>query len=886
VRIIFDPDFDRGGWPGPLGDGDKKALIGQPWAGPIKLRGHLEAALGLTGAYQTPAERVASLGATLRAVEGFWSESASQDALGSARTILRWMDWLGCHGWEGQTPKKAKADGRLRDLARLYPQYPAGGSDRLAAISAALDKRRADIESITSHEPIERLVPIWREIFAKLVKQGVSVTTLPEPASAAAVQSDLHRSLRPGFAPKGDGSLLLFRPYNPLHAAESVAVWLSALDDLSGVVIVSPDAALDEALRRFGLPATGARELTGDDPWLQILPLVLAMGWNPPDPQRALELLLLPEGPVPVRIARRLRDALQRWPSVDSPDWERALGEELAAIKEPQRRESVRERLGTIFRADAEIRKPYPAAALKSRAASVRKWAASRRHAQPEQEAELAEGLDAVIGQCTLFERLIDLNGVQALSEPQLLKLSAQATDAKRSNRRYDAQAGLAAVASPEAVAGPARVVVWWDFSMESVPDPFAVPFSRAEVAELASVGVALTPATDLAADQARRRRRPLLRAKDTLLLVCPVFGEDGEERHHHPLWDEVRARVGDEARLIGIETRRLNPRRSVATRTDTLLPVPAAKRDWSVKPKVVSLPERHSPTGLQDLIGCPFKWAMRYLGRLRDPESAALTDSVTLLGSLSHEILAEVLRDDPKDGEKAGEKAAELFETLGPKLAAPLFLPGAPIQIASARKATGDSARDLVEILRKAKLRVKAVETSVEAKTKKMSLVGRIDLVAGDPPVVIDLKSGGESYRRDQFKNGTALQLAAYSRMLGGEGGMIPAAFFIIRNQRLIAQKGSPFKDHDGIDGPPLSETWEAVEASALERLKELEGGRMAALAVPLEKLDPEDEEEGKTGTGVVKEDALEGGRIRIAPPCKFCSFGFLCGIEWEGGR
>ena len=297
------------------------------------------------------------------------------------------------------------------------------------------------------------------------------------------------------------------------------------------------------------------------------------------------------------------------------------------------------------------------------------------------------------------------------------------------------------------------------------------------------------------------------------------------------------------------------------------------------MNPAAVTLPERHSPTGLADLIGCPLRWTLKYLGRLRDPESAALTDSVTLIGSLSHEILAEVLRTNPEDGEKARTLAGELFGTLGPRLAAPLFLPGAPIQLASARKATADSAYELVEILSGAKLRVKEVEKSIEAKTKKMNLVGRIDLLVGDPPVVIDLKWGGETYRRDQLRDGTALQLAAYSRMLGGEDGMIPAAFFIIRPQRLITQKNSPFKGVEGVDGPPLGETWAAVEKTSMERLDELKAGRVGALAVPLNPPPSKD-------TGVVKEDVLEGGRIDIVPLCAFCSFGFLCGIEWEGGR
>lgn len=887
MRIVFDPAFDRGGWPGPLGNGvgAKAAAVGEAWAGTISLRGHLEAALGLTGLFPSTPERIASLAASMREVEGFWTESAEKDPLGSARAILQWLDWLVAHGWEGKVPAGDDAPQRLGDLARLYPMTPLGGSDRLAAILHALDKRRADIESISSHEPIGRLLPLWQRIFAKLKAQGVKIDEVGNPQHAAPASSDLGKALREKFSPSGDGSLLLYRPYNPLNAAESVAVWLASLEDRSGVVIVSPDAALDEALRRFGLPALGAHEESNDDPWLQILPLVLAMGWNPPDPQRALELLLLPDGPVPGKIARRLRDALRQWPSVGSPDWDRALGEEMKAVEDAGRREALRERLEAIFKADAEIREEYPAAALHARAAMVRKWAAARRNVKPEPPDDLAAGLDAIILQCRIFERLVDLNGARGLSEPQLLKLTAQAAESVRSNRRFEAQAGLAAVDSPEAVAGPARVVVWWDFTHDAAREPFTLPLSRAELAGLEAVGVRLTPATELAADQVRRQRRPLLHAREMLLLVCPVFGEDGEERHPHPLWDEVLAGIGGDAELARIETRTLAPRTKARMRKDKRLPLPEARRTWTAAPKSVAVPGSHSPTALETLLGCPFKWTMQYAGKLSEPESAALADNTRLLGSLSHEILAEVMRCDPRDPEEAREKARELFDTLGPKLAAPLFLPGAPIQIAAARQATEDAARDLVAILRKAKLHVKQVEGWVKGKSGELDLNGRVDLLAGDPEVVVDLKWRGDRYFKDKLKNGTALQLAAYGKMLAGKGGIPPAAYFVISTQRLIAQEGAPFKGHDGIAGPPLEETWQAVEASTRERLKQIEDGRVEAAAVPVS-AGASAGAGAEEGAEVVEEDALEGGKIRIAPPCRFCSFGFLCGIEWEAGR
>lgn len=879
MRITFDPDFDLGGWPGPLGSGEKRATVGEAWAGPIRLRGHLEAALGLTGLYPTPAERIATLAAVLRDTEGFWSDSTTKDPLGSARVLLRWLDWLVQHGWDGRVPEGSEVPRRLCDLASLHSQMPPGGADRLAAILKALGKRRADIESIESREPISRLTPVWRQIFAKLAAQGVKVTEIGEPHPAASAASDLGRALGNIFTPAADGTLTLFRPYNPLDAAESVAVWLASLSNRSGVVVISPDAVLDEGLRRFGLPALGSRESAGDDPWLQVLPLVLAMGWNPPDPQRALELLLLADGPVPGKIAWRLRGALREWPSVGSPDWVRVLEEELKAMEGEARRKALEERLTAIFRPEAEVGEAFPKGGLLARAAVVRAWAASRRNVKPEPPQELAAGMDAIILQCGLFQTLVELNGAPAFGEPQILKLTAQATESVRSNRRYEAQAGLAAVEAPEAMAGPARIALWWDFTQDAAREPFALPLSAAELAGLESIGVRLTPAAEMAADQARRRRRPFLCASETLVLVCPVFGEDGEERHPHPVWDEVLARIGGEADKTGLETRSLKPHSEPRTRKDAPLPLPAARRDWTAAPRSVSIPERHSPTALQNLIGCPFKWTLEYAGKLREPESAALKGDAALLGSLAHEILAEVMRADPSDPEEARLKAGELFETLGPKLAAPLFRPGAPIQSAAVRKITEDAARELTAILRKAKLHVKEIEGWVKGRSGDLSLNGRVDMLACDPPVVVDLKWRGDTYHKDKLKGGTAVQLAAYGKMLAGKGDIPPAAYFIISTQRLLAQEGTPFKGQDAIGGPPPGETWAATEASVRERLAEIGEGRVQATAVGKAGL-PEKE------NGVVKEDALEGGRIRLAPPCGFCSFGFLCGVDWEAGR
>ena len=945
MRITFDPDFDNGSWPGPLrthtngplgartidsvpiagrtqrpdaakpSAAARTAAIGEIWVGPARLQGILETALGLGGLFPSPSERTAALARAVRTEEGFWSASAEKDPISVARTLLRWIDWLRLHEWEGQAPTAAPASGsvtdhkpcspagrasaqkpgsevshaaglkvpsasaspnlnRLYDLSRLLPFALPGSPDRLIAISTALDKRRTDIESIDTFEPVDRLLPLWRKIFVKLEARGVAIRHSPIHPVSSKRATDLRRCLSPAFAPSNDGSLILFRPYSPMDAAESVAAWLRAQTAIPETLIISPDVVLDEALRRFGLPVTGAKETTNDDPLLQVLPLVLAIGWDPPDPQRALELLIIPDGPVPGFLARALRSALQQWPAVGSPSWNDSLATGLDALSPAARRDRVRDLLAAIFRPDAGIRTAFPSSALKLRTQVVRKWAAARRFAA-EQPPEMVDRLDAVIGQCNLFERLIELSGFGSLTEPQLLRLLRELTDSTGPHRRYAPEAGISVVNSPAAVAGPARHIIWWDFTLESAPEPFSIPLSRAELAALESSGVTLTPAADIASDHSRRWRRPFAQASETLLLVCPVFGEDGEERHHHPLWDEVTANLKEGTSRASLEARKLDHDARSKKRRDALLPIPRPRRSWSVRPSMISPPRSHSPTSMQSLIGCSFKWVLTYLGRLRDPEIAALTDNGTMLGALSHEILAKTLRSDPADGLTAQKTADDMFVRLGPKLAAPLFLPGAPFQISFARKATADAARVLVDQLKRSELPIVAIETPVSKKLGALEFNGRTDLVVGDPPVVIDLKWSGGSYRREQLKNGTAFQVAAYAFMIQTGRAFPGAAYFILRDQRLITLKSAPFANAENVDGPPLQETWNALLAATRESLDLLTKGRIEAFGIPL-----------KDDAGVAKKDEISDGRLILEPPCKFCSFGFLCGRSWGDVR
>ena len=181
---------------------------------------------------------------------------------------------------------------------------------------------------------------LFRRLLEALEARGTVITETP--IETVTGKGDLAGCLAPGYSPAGSGELLMIRPQGPLAAADLVAAWLAGLDDLSGTVIVGGDEVLDSALHRHGLPTIGAARATGSESLLQILPLVIALGWAPQDPQVALELLSLPESPVPHGIANRLIDALRQWPAIGSDDWHGRPASGIAALPGEERRKRAR----------------------------------------------------------------------------------------------------------------------------------------------------------------------------------------------------------------------------------------------------------------------------------------------------------------------------------------------------------------------------------------------------------------------------------------------------------------------------------------------------------------------------------------------------------------
>ena len=874
MRIVFDPDFDHGSWPGPLRGG--RASAGEDWVGPAGFLNTLETALGLSGPSLTAQERAARLVPAVRRTAGFWEASAEVDPVAAARRLLQWRDTLVMGGWTGT----ARGE-RLAALAALPAADVPGLPDRLRAVNGALERLRPGIESVTLLSPRADLEWLWQRTLDLLEQRGILVAEAHLPAAPVQAGSDLAAGARGGlFKPAGDGSLVLVRPAGPLAAAEEVAAWIASQGRAAETLVIGGDPALDTALHRHGLPTAGASHAMRDGVPLQVLPLVLELGWSPQDPQRAYELLSMRAGPVPADVRWRLRRAIEDWPAVDSDKWRERLAEGLAAIEDAARRERVKARLDVVWSAPIPRSGLYPVAEVSRRARMLVQWFSGRAALA---DAE-APAWHAAVAQCRSLLDAIQYAGLASLTAAQLRHLVAEATKGAGGDRPFPPEAGLAHVGAPGCVAGPVPSIVWWRFDDASAGGVSRLPLTNPERAELAALGVVLPDPGRDAAIQARRWRRPLEQAAERLLLVCPEKDIDGEDLHPHPLWDELAARVDARNRRRVAERELMRPSLAgvVPQSPRAALPPLEARREWAVAAGRIARRKTESPSSVEAFFGCPFHWALKYAAKLEAADSAQVEDATSprLLGSLLHHIMNRLFDGPPRSGAEAAAEAGAVFDREGPRLVAALFLPGADPQREHVRRVAAATARTLFDMMNAKKLRVIASEVTRTGRAFGGEFLGKVDVVlAGEPGAdeakrIVDLKWGGAPKKHKLLEVGAAVQLASYAYLEAEGRDPFPAVgYFVMDGQRLLTTQPGQFQAAEPVEGPTPAETWRRIQATHAQEWTELDAGRVTARGV-----------ESATGRPL-EQPQVEGNLLRIPPPCNYCDYGILCGLAVEEG-
>lgn len=852
----FDEAFDGGAWPGPLAGRD--AVFNELWVGPLGLVDRLETMLGLGGPRPSSVERVVGMVRALQRTAGPWSRSLEVDPIGTARRVLRVRDELVLAGWR----EEALTEG-LGRLANVTSEVRYGFPDRLRGIVMALGRRRLPLERLELTDPIVEHDRLWQDVFSGLRSGGTDVVRVPLPSPPAG--GDLAAARTGSFCPVGDGTLELVRGYGPLVAAEDLAAWLAAQESLEGVVLIGADATLDRALHRFGLPTTGQRGCPSD--LLHILPLVLFMGLRPPDPREAHQLLAMPLGPVPRAVGFRLLRALQDWPAVGSSVWAEAIERGLESLEEGQR-PVVRARLAAIFGPSTERAGPYPATEANRRSLLVREWADLRARASDLSDAERF-ALALVVQQCELFEQVVSELGVPEIAFTQLLAWCRLVTESLPGVPGLVAEAGISSVARPDAVVGPGRILVWWWFARpRAAPPEDRALLSEHDRARLVAQGVDPRPRISPAV-RPSRARRPLDMATEGLLLICPRFDEEGEPVHPHWLWDELQS--GAAPRTLSSIVRQ-RPEIGKPARLHNLIPrpLPQPRRRWHI-PEDLAHPDVESPASIQALIECPLRWALHYPLRVRSSLGRPANGPLAF-GKLAHLVLEKLLAPPPADPGDVGEVARTIFDEELELHVPELLLPGREEERADLRNRVSVAAGLLLQAISKAGATVRAVEARYEA-AEPFPIQGRPDLVLDDPRIVLDVKWQRRDARVRALEEGTALQLATYAHLVDGPDASYGIGFLIAHSGELVVT-GAHLPGATRVDGLAVDAVWQAVVSAYQLRRHEVAQRKVLATGVV-----EHDEDSPPT------KDVVADGRLQLAPPCKYCSYGILCGQTFQEG-
>lgn len=886
MRVSFGSGFDGGVWPAVVSTSYDEAAVGR--RGLLRI---LETCLGLGSAAAdiTNAERSASLLPSLHARAGAWTRSLDTDPLAVARSVLRLRDALVEAGLDSRADL-AGLPPRLREIVEVTASVPPGVPDRLRAVAAALEGgARTDLSRLDVFDALDvvshaaspsALSSTWRRVLAALARSGVQVVA--GAVAEVPASGDLAGARRAPFAPQGDGSLLLLRTDCPEEAAIEVAAHLAAMLSLSSSsLVIGGDAVLDGGLSRMGMPTLGARGGIGEDGLLQVAPLVIALAWPERDPERAFELLTLSCSPLRRAVSARLARALTKEPAVDSDAWRSALALALEALPEAERARAE-QRVTALFACVASDgatagHQSMPLALLEERLALVRSWLIGRmqREADPTK-------LRGALAQIAAIARIAHALGAPALSRVELMRVVQQASSAARPLQPRPALAGIARVADASAITGPIGHVVWWGFSSSAESLPYFPALTAAERAALASCGVALTDPAAAAELRAAAFARPLLCASHSLVLVCPRRDDQGKDAHPHPLWDEVVARAGGESAARKLEVRELPSTRTLPKKHFRERKVAAPVRDWTFPAGAVKRPARESPSSREALLGCSARAVFERVGL--KSSSRALPQGGQLLGELAHDVIGGVLAElrlRTMTPAEAAHLARAVFDQRLPRRAAALARPDEATTRARARELCARAAERLVDLLNERGLSVVAVEQEIVRGPEGRQMAGRPDVVVGDTTtatpnnmVVLDLKSGGDRYRRRSLTQGLALQLVAYAGMLSPESPVGPwpgIGFFQIRSRQLLTT--DPHLGGAQAIDPALSveQTAARLKKIAARAEHDIERGHMAAPGV------------GKRLQEL--ESRNDNGELFIAAPCRYCRFGVLCGRALPGG-
>ena len=819
--------------------------LGSPYLGPQGLLNVLETRLGLLRADCGHSLRVLQYRDCLKQADTptrFYHASFQVDPIGTAATLLGWRDVWHLHGWTGAAPAGRLGDlAAVEALAREVVFHSMG--ERLALVEAALLTQPSGITAVRLLDPLPVFPQRWQQVLALLPVQPADAST--PAASPDCLLGKLQRALEAahtGTEPAAkmtwvaDGSLRVLRAETPMVAARWVSDALRVPQPLTALVVTAESGLLEATLDATAVARQGFLDPSPWAPALQVLPLALALVWEPLDVHALLQFLAHPLGPIPGRARRRLAEAMASCPGLGGESWRAAI--EAAVNQDPATAERVRTAIA--FWIEQPRYAPadgVPVALLIERTRALREDFRARRGDEVRAQTG-ATGAAQASAVMSALEALVE-QGETRLTPRDLQVVIAEATGQGAPNFALQAEVGrVPAVTEPGALVEPFDRVIWSPLCAPSLPGRY--PWSQGEIAALAQVGVVLPDLTAVLEWRARDWRRPILNARRELVLVLPPPAEEV-----HPLWQEIQWLIE------GLTPEPVESGLGGNRRVEVpLAPLPARRRWWTL-PADVRLPSRpmESYSSLDKFLNAPHQWVLQYAARLNPSELLAIGADNQLYGTLAHRLIERYFNEPGALAWQANVLDAwyaRAFRQVVAEEGAVLQMRGRRADLERLRAVLGIALRELQRQLLAAGVEHVEPERALTGRFTGGALQGSADLVVRNRAggwAIVDIKWGGGTYRQEELQAGRQLQLAVYGEMLHQATGAWPdVAFFILQSAKLLTLDTTFFPDGLVVKGGDPGTTpalWLQCQAGWTWRHAQLDAGRIELVLEDVEATD-----------------------------------------------
>lgn len=809
MRITFGMSLDGAEWSW------KSASLGEMKAGPQQFLDWLENRLGLDGGTVSAPERINEYLQKIQRVNCEWCRTSfERDPWATARQLLAWRDELVENGWDRRnsgTPRLDTLVALEADAAPLSPGVP----DRMLAVLEELPHHR--LEGTLCLADRELLPHLWQQVIDRLECCGM---TIAKAEGENAFSPKL-------FQVDGENEFLL--------AAECVRYLSSGENGSVALLCEEASQVLSGVLHRngFGRLASGKNSRWRES--LQILPLWLELMWKPFQPQHFLELLLLPDTPVPVELARGLAAALQKEPGRGGDAWQSARRKIQTNFDAIETMWNFLE--NECFRAEKSV----------SSETIVRHCSLLSERLEPHVKAR--PELALVLRHIEILKKIVaERTSVQRTELARILDaILTTGTAGHPEEREYN---DFAVFSSPGMIDREFDTLIWWNFIDRGKPG--ATNWTQEECAVMPGY-----------CPEARRKRETIAwwnairHARKNVIFLIPRTLR-GETVFPHPLGDELN--IPDEQRFSaarltdGAGRWRLADRERQLVRQPVVSPSIQARIDDNAIRPMRAL----SYTQLNTLISCPFLWFLQdYLGLKKAPVMRLPTGS-PMTGTLAHKVVEELYRDREKLQEDEAERLAdERFEKLVPAMAGELLLDGREVELRRVRVTLIAAVKALVREINSRKLLVKGTEKELHGTFDGIDFEGRADLYLEDQTgnrFVIDMKWSTSSHYEKDLEKDRALQLAVYSWLLDAQNLDVRCGYFLFPKKKLLYEPDRRW-----------NELWEKAKETWKQRLEKIQSGVL---------------ERGKKEERELKNSQLP---LPVVAGCGFCDYSAVCALIEE---